>query len=123
MQTGGIGKVMTPMLKVQLGRQIDAFTNDLRVWAETGQISEAKNKANAKLVKKGKPVMYQRDDGRWVCKGGGVEVVGETMRGAHTSWKNRKALLEMTPERRAALLSRRRPIAKAVGAAVFPFMM
>ncbi|MEM9133177.1 MAG: SRPBCC family protein [Actinomycetota bacterium] len=56
METGGAGRILTPMLGFQLRRQVDTTLDDLKVWLETGRVSPAKQKANAKLARKGKPV-------------------------------------------------------------------
>lgn len=63
------------------------------------------------FARKGKPVMYQRqDDGMFVIKGRGVECEGKTMRGAYTRWRNLVAFQEMSGQARAAFLTRvRRP--------------
>lgn len=56
METKGIGKLMGPMMAMNLKKQIKAMQADLKHYLETGTISEAKRKANAKLAKEGKPV-------------------------------------------------------------------
>ncbi|MGI9557907.1 MAG: SRPBCC family protein [Solirubrobacterales bacterium] len=48
-ETRGIGRVMSPMLRLQLNRAINQSVDDLRIYAETGEISERKQRSLAKL--------------------------------------------------------------------------
>ncbi len=48
MDLKGLGKVMTPMMKVSLRKQAGQILDDLKVYAETGKVSDRKRKALAK---------------------------------------------------------------------------
>lgn len=50
--TGGIGKVMTPILKNQMGKAGSTMLDELKVYIERGEISAKKKKQLAKLAKK-----------------------------------------------------------------------
>ncbi len=50
METNAIGKVMGPMFKVKLRNTINLFLEELKVYAESGQISKKKQKQLAKAA-------------------------------------------------------------------------
>lgn len=50
METNTIGKVMGPMFKIRLQSTLDTFLNELKVYAETGEISKKKQKQLAKAA-------------------------------------------------------------------------
>lgn len=50
--TGGIGKIMTPILKNQMGKAGSTMLDELKAYVERGEISAKKKKQLAKLSKK-----------------------------------------------------------------------
>ena len=60
--------------------------------------------------KYGKPIMYYKDDGTWVCRGDGVEVEGNSQRGTYTRWRNVVAFHQL-PDHQKAKLQRQGAVA------------
>ena len=52
--TGLMGALVRPMMKREFSGLLDQGYEDLKVYAETGQVSDAKRKAQAKHAKKAK---------------------------------------------------------------------
>lgn len=50
--TGVLGAIMSPMMKRKFARLLEQGYEDLKVYAETGEVSDAKRKAQAKYDKK-----------------------------------------------------------------------
>ena len=50
METNAIGRVMGPMFKIRLQSTIDTFLDELKAYAETGEISPKKEKQLAKVA-------------------------------------------------------------------------